>query len=723
MTAQRALLGVASYPFVVAALGWASRWAERSPALFAFLLLASLGLAGVRLVLVRRFEALYSPHPRAWRTAFYGGLLLNAVVLGWLFLVTVRSFGTRVESFFVFTIAAVIASMAVILYSHALRVVLAFVVLLLLPVLLTFSGLTGYTGWRPDAWEIACLVLFLVYLFMLAGQLHRERWQALEDAHLLISRAGELERARNELGRVRDELERLVSERTEELRKVSEDYRRIFENAHDPILVFRPGDEVVLNVNRRACEVYGFSREELIGKSLIDISENVSRGRDQVAQTLEEGVFHNFESVQYRKDGSRMYLEINASAIEYEGQPAILSVNRDVTERRKAEDLRLAKEAAEQADKAKGRFLANMSHEIRTPMAGVLGLVDLLLKTDLSLAQRGYGELIQSSADSLLRLIDDILDFSKIEAGRLTLERLTFNLHVTLREIVELLRFRAGAQGTELGLVVDEGVPEWIWGDPGRLRQVVTNLVGNAVKFTQGGTVNLEVERLAEGRLRFRVRDTGIGIPPEAQGRLFSLFSQADSSTSRRFGGSGLGLAISQRIVEQMGGEIGFESTPGVGSLFWFTLPLDLASPPPPQAARPHLEPARRPEGRKHRILVAEDNAINQLVITQELAVLGYDVVAVNNGLEALSALENDAFDLILMDCQMPELDGYEASRRIRASSGTIRCIPIVALTAHALKEDLDRCLAAGMNDTITKPFREDVLREKLDRWLQTGLA
>jgi PAS domain S-box-containing protein len=718
VTARRALVGVASYPVVVVVFGLAAGLPERNPYLFAVLLSSILVLAGVRLVLVHWFDRIHGHRPRLWRTAFYGALLLNALVLGALFFAAIESFGSRAESFFVFTVAAVISSMAVILYSQALRIVITFVVVLMTPVILTFSRMEGPTVWRPNLWEYFCLAVFFAYLLLLAVQLHRERWEGLHDAHLLAIRAGELERARDELGRIRPELERLVDERTQELRKVSEDYRRVFENAHDPIVIFRPADEVVLNVNRRACEIYGFSREEFLGMSLIDVSENPHRGRQQVAQTLRMGVFYNFESVQFRKDGSRMFLEINSSLIEYEGQLAILSINRDVTERRKAEEMRLAKEAAEQADQAKGRFLANMSHEIRTPMAGVLGLVDLLLKTELSPTQRGYGELIQTSAGSLLRLIDDVLDFSKIEAGRLSLERVPFDLHATLREIVVLLRFRASARRTELDLLLNPGVPEWVWGDPGRLRQVLTNLVGNAVKFTEGGRVDVEVERLADGRLRFRVSDTGIGIPNEVRGRLFTLFSQADSSTSRRFGGTGLGLAISQRIVEQMSGEIGYESTPDVGSVFWFILPFESTMPPAPTPALPSEVATSRPDGRQYRILVAEDNAINQLVITHELAVLGYDVVAVNNGLEALEALEADAFDLVLMDCQMPELDGYEASRRIRASPGEISRIPIIALTAHALKEDLERCLAAGMNDTITKPFREDILRQKLDRWL-----
>jgi len=718
VTARRALVGVASYPLVVAVLGMAAGLPQRNPYLFTALAGSILALAGLRLFLVRRFNPIYRERPRLWRTAFYSALILNALVLSGTFVAAIQSFGSRLESFFVFTVAAVISSMAVILYSHALRVVILFVVVLMTPVLFVFSGMGGSESWRPSLWEYVCLVVFFGYLFLLAVQLHRERWEALHGSHLLAIRAAELERARNELDRVRDGLERLVDERTQELRKVSEDYRRIFDNAHDPIFIFRPADEVVLNVNRRACEIYGFSREELVGMSLIDISENVDRGRDQVAQTMSQGVFYNFESVQFRKDGSRMFLEINASLIEYEGQTAILSINRDVTERRKAGDMRLAKEAAEQADQAKSRFLANMSHEIRTPMAGVLGLVDLLLKTELSPTQRGYGELIQTSAGSLLRLIDDVLDFSKIEAGRLSLERVPFDLHATLREIVELLRFRASARRTELSLALSPDVPEWVWGDPGRLRQVLTNLVGNAVKFTEGGQVEVQVERLADARLRFLVSDTGIGIPQEVRSRLFTLFSQADSSTSRRFGGSGLGLAISQRIVEQMNGEIGYESTPDVGSVFWFILPFDPAAPPSPAPCLPTGVAAARSDGRQYRILVAEDNAINQLVITHELAALGHEVIAVNNGLEALKALEENVFDLVLMDCQMPELDGYEASRRIRASPGEIRRIPIVALTAHALKEDLERCIEAGMNDTITKPFREDVLRQKLERWL-----
>ncbi len=721
LSAQRSLLGAASYPFVVLVLGLTAGLHRKAPLLFAGAVAVVLVLAAVRVTLTLRFDPLFHAGPRRWRTLFYTTFVLNAMLLGWLFVAAIVSLGPGVQSFFALTIVAVIANMAVLLYSHAPRAVAAFVVALCLPVILTLSGAFGLSAWHLGGWEYLCQAVFFLYLLVLGGQLYRERWAGLLRSHQLAVRTAELEAAQEELRRDRDELGRRVDERAEELRRASLDYRRIFENAHDAILVLSPAGEVVLNVNRRACEIYGLSREEFLGMSLEAVSENVQRGRLQVTETVEHGGFYNFETVQRRKDGSRMFLEINASAIEYEGHPAILSINRDITERRRAEELRLAKEAAEQADQAKGRFLANMSHEIRTPMAGILGLTGLLRKTSLSAQQSHYAELIQSSTTSLLRLIDDILDFSKIEAGALTFERVRFDLQGTLNEIVDLLRFTAASRDTELTLAFGAGVPEWAWGDPARLRQVLTNLIGNALKFTAAGTVDVEVRRLADGRLRFAVRDTGIGIPAESQGRMFGLFSQGDSSTSRRFGGSGLGLAISKRIVEQMQGEIGFESKAGEGSTFWFILSFETAFPPRLPLAAGTGEPRRT--GPRHRILVAEDNLINQLVIVEQLKVLGYDVAAVHNGWEALKALESGDYDLVLMDCQMPELDGYDATRRIREGAEKGRRIPIVALTAHAMQEDLDRCLTAGMNDYITKPFVEEDLRQKLERWLGEAAA
>jgi PAS domain S-box-containing protein len=685
-TAWRAQAGALIYPAAAAGFGAGAGLHRSAPGVFATLLVFLTFLAAVRLILIRRFEPLYDRRPRVWHAVFFGGLLANGATLGGLLGVLIFLRGLTPSTQFTLAVSVGFAVMAIMVYAHALRVIWCFILLLGVPQVVALMLTREAPAWIP--WFLS---LGIVYVLVAARQQHLERWQSLV---------------------ARYELEELVKERTRELERKNRDYRQIFESAHDAIIIFRPEDEQVLSVNRRACEIYGFTREEFLGISLAAISENIKRGQDQIQATLDVGVYHNFESVQYRKDGSRMFLEINASAIEFEGRPAIISINRDVTERRRAEALRLAKEAAERTAQTKAQFLANMSHEIRTPMAGVVGLTDLLLGTDLDEQQAEYARLIQSSGVSLLRVIDDILDFSKIEAGKLTFEEEPFDLQATLQEVVNLLHLGAVSKGTELDLRIAEGVPGWVLGDPGRLRQVLMNLVGNAVKFTEGGSVRVEAEAAPDRRVHIRVFDTGIGIPAEAQGRLFELFSQADASTSRRFGGTGLGLAISKRIVEGMGGEIGFESAPGAGSTFWITLKLERSAPPAvpePSAGRPV---------RCRRILTAEDNAINQLVITEQLKALGYEVTAVGNGLEALEAIQAGEYDLVLMDCQMPHLDGYEATQRIRQLPGAVGRIPIVALTAHAIREDLDKCLAVGMNDTITKPFSAEVLRRKLERWL-----
>ncbi|HAH05982.1 MAG TPA: hypothetical protein DCM05_05535 [Elusimicrobia bacterium] len=645
-------------------------------------------------------------------------------------------------------------------------------------------------------------------------------------------------------------------------------YRKLFDSSRDALMVIAGPTWRFRQANPATLAMFGAASEaEFMALGPWDVSPETQpdgrpsseKAQERIAAAMKDG-FNSFEWTHQRLRGDAFPAEVSLTRTELDGRTVVQACVRDITERNLAKaEIERARDKALELARLKSDFLANMSHEIRTPLNAIIGMTEILMETKLDAQQRSYFQTVYGAGDALLQIVNDILDFSRMEAGKLNLESLDFDLQEAIETTAEFVAPKAQSKGIELAYLIEESVPRRLRGDQARLRQVLLNLLANAVKFTEKGEVVLRVALAEEGALRFSVQDSGIGIGPEARKHLFQAFSQADGSTTRRFGGTGLGLAISKKLVELMGGAMGVESEPGKGSTFWFTARFEV---------RPACEPASRPcfdlsavrvlivddnpvnreilgcyaaswkmrhdavpsgaealealrksasegdpyrlvlldmqmpemdgleltrairsdpskasvrlilmtslgrilsaeeqkaaglaavlvkpvkpsalfdrlvqalsekaepapsekvpvkaralgpiEKKGIRVLLVEDNAVNQKIALLQLARLGYDVGVAGNGVEALSALDSIPYDLVLMDCQMPEMDGYQTTVEIRRREAGRRRMPIIAMTANALQGDREKCLEAGMDDHLGKPIKIDDLGRMLEKW------
>lgn len=534
---------------------------------------------------------------------------------------------------------------------------------------------------------------------------------------ILIGQDIRLTRQLKEEIKERQETEKILKEN--ELR-----YKALVSKIPELILIHK--NDYIYYVNNSIESFSGYKPEEVVGTSIYNyiydeykpvIIQSIKRrmaGEDVPDQ----------EIVLIDKFNNKKTVIIRSSITFYDTQVMILTLLIDITERKKVEEeIKRAKEIAENASKTKSEFLATMSHEIRTPINGILGMLNLTSSTNLTVEQKKYISMAKDSCEYLANIVDSILDYSKIEAGKLDLEKISFDLHKLVNSVIEEFRIKANDKKIVLNLYFDNTIDQFIKGDVFKIKQILVNLVNNAIKFTENGKIDVKVEKTKnfDDKVEFKimVSDTGIGIPKDKINKLFQTFSQVDGSSRRKYGGTGLGLVISKKLIEMMGGNIWLETEENVGTKFYFTCILDKSD--KDDFFTKEIETENKPEEKKQfRILIAEDNNVNQEFLSVLLTKKGFFVTCVDNGLEAIEKLKGERFDLILMDIEMPEMDGYEATVKIREieKNEKQKKIPIIALTAYAMKGDREKCASVGMDDYLSKPIKVDLLFSKLEKYL-----
>ncbi len=513
-------------------------------------------------------------------------------------------------------------------------------------------------------------------------------------------------------------LEENIEKRTKQIESQKKTFEAIYKTSKDGIAILDLETTAFLDANQAYVEMTGYSKKELLRTSCLKLSieKDREKSKQAIQKVIKNGFIKDFIKTCIAKDGHKVI--VNMSIVLMDDKKSMLVSAKDITKQKELEE-NLIKESnkAKEATKAKSEFLANMSHEIRTPMNGIIGMTHLSLQTSLTDKQRNYIQKIDNSAKSLLGIINDILDFSKIEAGKLDIENIDFDIFKLVEQVVNLIELKADEKNLKIIVKYDSTLGKEFYGDNLRISQILINLLGNAVKFTHNGEVGIFIEKVKKNRVRFTVHDTGIGLSTEEIGKLFQSFSQADGSTTRKYGGTGLGLTISKQLVELMGGKIWVVSELGVGSDFIFE--IDLEERKPKQTFHNHFEQKSIENDitilQGSNILLVEDNQINQEIIIGLLEGSGINLDTASNGKEAVELFKRNKYELILMDIQMPIMDGYEATKIIREIN---KKIPIIALTANAMKEDKIKTKEVGMNEHLNKPIEVDKLYSTLLKFI-----